>query len=84
MLFGAQAMGVADNLKGFVEKCMSEYDLDGWKVPDLTNPGPISHHASSGASQGASGGGGGGNVRSVRSTGRGEYPGGFRNPFADK
>ena len=46
VLFGAQAMGVADNLKGFVEKCMAEYDLDGWTVPDLTNPGPLSHHAS--------------------------------------
>ena len=51
---------------------------------DLTNRGSLSHHASSGGSQGSSGGGGSGNVRSVRSTGKGEYPGGFRNPFADK
>ena len=45
VLFGAQAMGIADKLKGFVEQCMSEYDLDGWKVPDLTNPGELSYHA---------------------------------------
>ena len=24
--------------KGFAEACMAEYDLDGWKVPDLTDP----------------------------------------------
>jgi hypothetical protein len=24
---------------------MAEYDLDGWKVPDLTNPGELSYHA---------------------------------------
>ena len=23
---------------------MAEYDLDGWKVPDLTDPGEPSHH----------------------------------------
>jgi len=44
VLFGAQAMGVADNLKGFVEKCMAEYDLDGWTVPDLAKPGALSRH----------------------------------------
>ena len=44
VLFGAQAMGTADKLKGFAEACMAEYDLDGWTVPDLTNPGPLSHH----------------------------------------
>ena len=48
VLFGAQAMGTADKLKGFVESCMAEYDLDGWKVPDLTNPGPLSYHAARG------------------------------------
>ena len=48
VLFGAQAMGTADKLKGFAEHCMAEYDLDGWKVPDLTNPGPLSHHAAKG------------------------------------
>ena len=24
---------------------MAEYDLDGWKVPDLTDPGELSYHA---------------------------------------
>ena len=27
-----------DSYKAFVEQCMSEYDLDGWTVPDLTTP----------------------------------------------
>jgi 4-hydroxyphenylacetate 3-monooxygenase len=44
VLFGAQAMGTADKLKGFAEQCMAEYDLEGWKVPDLANPGALSHH----------------------------------------
>ncbi len=54
VLFGAQAMGIADKLKGFVEKCMSEYDLDGWKVPDLTNPGELSYHGNGHAAPPAS------------------------------
>ena len=24
-------------MKGFVEQCMAEYDLDGWTVPDLVD-----------------------------------------------
>jgi 4-hydroxyphenylacetate 3-monooxygenase len=24
---------------------MAEYDLDGWKVPDLSDPGELSYHA---------------------------------------
>ena len=36
-LFGAQASGNADKFKGFAEECMAEYDLDGWKVPDLSD-----------------------------------------------
>jgi 4-hydroxyphenylacetate 3-monooxygenase len=44
-LFGAQASGAADKFKGFAEQCMAEYDLDGWKVPDLTDPGELSYHA---------------------------------------
>ena len=32
------ASGRADQLKAFVDQCMSEYDLDGWKAPDLINP----------------------------------------------
>ena len=90
VLFGAQAMGTADKLKGFVDKCMAEYDLDGWKVPDLTNPGPLSHHGRDGGQatpppanpaglRPVSGGGGGGGAKGG---GGRNYPGGFRNPFA--
>jgi 4-hydroxyphenylacetate 3-monooxygenase len=28
---------------------MAEYDLDGWTVPDLTNPGELSYHVMKGA-----------------------------------
>jgi 4-hydroxyphenylacetate 3-monooxygenase len=28
---------------------MAEYDLDGWKVPDLTDPGALSYHVMRGA-----------------------------------
>ena len=38
-LFGAQASGNAEKFMGFAEQCMAEYDLDGWRVPDLTDPG---------------------------------------------
>jgi aromatic ring hydroxylase len=48
-LFGAQASGDADKLKGFAEQCMAEYDLDGWRVPDLTDPGELSYHVMRGA-----------------------------------
>jgi aromatic ring hydroxylase len=43
-LFGAEALGNADAFKGFAETCMTEYDLDGWTVPDLTDPGALSYH----------------------------------------
>lgn len=36
--FSALESGRADELKGFVDQCLSEYDLDGWTVPDLINP----------------------------------------------
>jgi 4-hydroxyphenylacetate 3-monooxygenase len=36
-LFLAQAAGITDEMIGMVEKCMSEYDLNGWTVPDLIN-----------------------------------------------
>ena len=49
VLFGAQAMGTADKLKGFAEECMAEYDLDGWKVPDLSDPDEFSYHVMRGA-----------------------------------
>ncbi len=38
-LLNAQvASGELDGYKAFVEQCMSEYDLDGWTVPDLSAP----------------------------------------------
>lgn len=44
-LFGAMASGEADRMKGFVDQCMSEYDLDGWTSPDLANPDDVSFHS---------------------------------------
>jgi 4-hydroxyphenylacetate 3-monooxygenase len=43
-LFGSEAAGEAAAMKGFAEQCMAEYDLDGWRVPDLTDPGELSYH----------------------------------------
>jgi 4-hydroxyphenylacetate 3-monooxygenase len=49
-LFGAQASGNAAAFKGFAEQCMAEYDLGGWTVPDLTDPGELSYHLMRGRS----------------------------------
>lgn len=32
-----QVLGHAEGLKAFAEQCMSEYDLDGWRLPGLFN-----------------------------------------------
>jgi 4-hydroxyphenylacetate 3-monooxygenase len=48
-LFDAQASGNAAKFTGFAEQCMAEYDLDGWKVPDLRDPGDLSYHVLRGA-----------------------------------
>ena len=34
--------GASAKYKGFAEKCMAEYDLNGWTVPDLINPDDVS------------------------------------------
>lgn len=34
---GAENAGQAEQLQTFVDTCMNEYDLDGWKVDDLIN-----------------------------------------------
>lgn len=47
-LFGATASGDVDRMKGFAEQCLEEYDLDGWTVPDLTDPGELSYHVGKG------------------------------------
>lgn len=36
------ANGEMGQMKGMVESCMSEYDLDGWTVPDLINNDEVS------------------------------------------
>jgi 4-hydroxyphenylacetate 3-monooxygenase len=40
-LFAYQASGQADELKGYADQCMSEYDIDGWTRPDLINPSDL-------------------------------------------
>src|SRR6266851_1343994 len=41
-LMAADASGATARYKGFAEACMSEYDLDGWTVPDLINASDVS------------------------------------------
>jgi 4-hydroxyphenylacetate 3-monooxygenase len=40
------ASGAYDRFKGFVDTCLAEYDLDGWKTPDLAG---LADHAGAGA-----------------------------------
>jgi 4-hydroxyphenylacetate 3-monooxygenase len=42
MLFAAQQSGMTDQMKGFAEQCMAEYDLDGWVVPDMIGNDDVS------------------------------------------
>ncbi|CCQ92236.1 hypothetical protein CULT_10003 [[Clostridium] ultunense Esp] len=42
VLLTALNTGDADRFKEFAERCMAEYDLEGWKVPDLFNPYDVS------------------------------------------
>jgi hypothetical protein len=42
-MFGAQASSNADKFNGSADECMAEYDLDCWKVPDLSDPGEFSY-----------------------------------------
>ncbi|MEV6983467.1 4-hydroxyphenylacetate 3-hydroxylase N-terminal domain-containing protein [Sphaerisporangium sp. NPDC051017] len=37
LLSAQTASGQVDGYKAFVDKCLSEYDLDGWTVPDLSS-----------------------------------------------
>lgn len=41
-LFDAQGSGDLENMKAFADRCMNEYNLDGWTVPDLFNPDDVS------------------------------------------
>ena len=42
MVTDAEMSGTSDYLKDFAQQCMSEYDLEGWQVPDLINPDDVS------------------------------------------
>ena len=41
ILAAHMANGQVDRYKQFVEKCLAEYDLDGWTVPDLIDPSDV-------------------------------------------
>lgn len=41
-LLASQAMGITDQMEALADKCMSEYDLDGWTSPDFVNPADVS------------------------------------------
>ena len=43
-LFGQMHTGQTDGYRDFVDRCLSEYDLHGWTVPDLVNPDDVSIH----------------------------------------
>ncbi len=38
----AQASGDARRFRDFAEQCMAEYDLEGWRAPDLITPNDVS------------------------------------------
>lgn len=40
-LLRADRSGLTEQLEGFVDQCMSEYDLDGWTTPDFVNPDDV-------------------------------------------
>ena len=42
LLFAAESRGDVASMKGFAEQFMSEYDLDGWTVPDLIGNADVS------------------------------------------
>ena len=41
ILAAQTATGQVELYKGFAERCMAEYDLDGWTVPDLITPDDV-------------------------------------------
>jgi 4-hydroxyphenylacetate 3-monooxygenase len=38
----AEGSGDADAFRGMADRCMSEYDLDGWTIPGYIDPGDVS------------------------------------------
>lgn len=45
-MFGAQATGELDMMRGLVDQYMEEYDLTGWLSPDMVNPTDVNRLAS--------------------------------------
>jgi 4-hydroxyphenylacetate 3-monooxygenase len=41
---GQLQSGQVDGYKAMVDRCLAEYDLDGWLVPDLVNPDDVNVH----------------------------------------
>ncbi len=41
----AEMTGKVNQYRGFAEKCIAEYNLDGWTSDDLINPDDISFHS---------------------------------------
>ncbi|HEX3244700.1 MAG TPA: 4-hydroxyphenylacetate 3-hydroxylase N-terminal domain-containing protein [Chloroflexota bacterium] len=44
-LMGAAQNGRIDEFKAFAERCMAEYDVNGWTAPDLINPDDVNFFA---------------------------------------
>jgi 4-hydroxyphenylacetate 3-monooxygenase len=40
-LLAATATGATEAMKALVDQCLSEYDLDGWKIPGMVNPDDV-------------------------------------------
>ena len=38
---GVAMSGEAEKMKELVDRCLSEYDLEGWKAPGYTNPDDV-------------------------------------------
>src|SRR6185436_7173221 len=53
-LFEGRDNGTVDELKAFVQTCMSDYDLDGWTSPDLINSDDINFAAKNSGKSGHS------------------------------
>jgi hypothetical protein len=45
-LLAATAAGTTAAMKGLVDQCLSEYDLEGWKIPGMVNPEDVNLFAS--------------------------------------
>jgi 4-hydroxyphenylacetate 3-monooxygenase len=41
-LMAQEATGGADRFRAFAEQCLSEYDLDGWKIPGYHDGADVS------------------------------------------